>query len=364
MAGPVQPVILAGGGGTRLWPASQKDNPKQFLSLDSQISMLQQSALRFMDRSGHSRPFVICSAEHRTAVMDHLHQIDCRPSRVVLEPLGRSTAPAAAVASILLAEKDPQALVLIAPADHIIRDAASLHSAVENGIRPAIDGMLVTFGIKPDRPETGYGYIEQGSPLDGSPGCFAVNMFTEKPDEATATRLIETGDHLWNSGIFLFRADSFLEELKAHEPDVLAACQRALDASETSAEFVSLDKAAFETCPRISIDHAVMERTKRAAVVPVQMHWSDVGSWASLWQIQDKNDDGNVISGPAVSVDTSNSYVRSDGPLVATIGLEGMVVVATKDAVVVCPMDRAQDVGRISDLIRSEAELDSKQSPL
>ncbi len=355
MAGPVQPVILAGGGGTRLWPASRWDSPKQFLSLNSQFSMLQQTALRFMDGADHPQPWVICSAEHRTAVIEHLRQIDCSPSRVVLEPFGRSTAPAAAIAAILLAEKDPQALLLLAPADHVIQDAPAFHLAVQNGIGPAADGMLVTFGMKPERPETGFGYIEQGSALGEFAGCYAVNRFTEKPDMATARRLIEAGNHVWNSGIFLFRADSFLAELEAHEPTVLAACRRAIDTGDADAECLSLGGSAFEDCPAISIDHAVMERTKRAVVVPVQMDWSDVGSWASLWQIQDKDHKGNVISGPTVSIDSSNSYVRSDGPLVATIGLEGMVVVVTKDAVLVCPMERAQEVGLITDLINSEA---------
>lgn len=356
MAVPILPVILAGGGGTRLWPSSRMDNPKQFLSLNSQFSMLQQTVLRLEEGTAPTQPMVICSAKHRTAVMAHLRQIDCSPSCVVLEPFGRSTAPAAAVAAMLQVENDPRALLLLAPADHIIRDTPALHSAIQKGIGPAIDGMLVTFGMKPERPETGFGYIEQGGALKAYPGCNAVERFKEKPDEPTARQLIATGNHVWNSGIFLFRADSFLEELKVHEPAVFTACRRALDAGEIDAECLFLDRSAFEACPAISIDFAVMERTERAVVVPVQMGWSDVGSWASLWQIQDKDDNGNVASGSTVSVDTSNSYVRSDGPMVATIGLEGMVVVATKDAVLVCPMERAQDVGLIADMIGTKED--------
>lgn len=354
MAATILPVVLSGGSGTRLWPASRRDHPKQFLSLDSGFSMLQQTVLRVMDGADRSDPLVICSAGHRTAIAEQLRRIDCTPSRIVLEPFGRNTGPAAAIAAILQVERDPRALLLLLPADHVIRDPAALRLAIEAGTGAAADGMMVTFGIMPERPETGFGYIEQGDAMEDFPGCYEVNAFIEKPDEPMARRLISTGNHVWNSGMFLFRADRLLAELEAYEPAVVAACREALDTGDSQAEYLTLGKSAFESCPAISIDHAVMERTKNAAVVPADMGWSDVGSWASLWQVQDRDDRGNVVAGATVSLDTSNSYVRSDGPLVATIGIDGMVVVATKDAVLVCPLERAQEVRLIVEKMSTE----------
>lgn len=351
----IHPLILSGGSGTRLWPLSSRDRPKQFLPLLSNRSMLEETVLRFSDSPAYAAPTIVCGADQEAIVRDHLIRADCVPSRIVLEPMARGTAPAAAVAAMLLSESDREGLLLVLPADHAVRDLQALHEAIGRGAEAARAGYLVALGIGPDRAETGYGYIRPGQVLEACPGCHAIDGFVEKPDLETARTLVSEGRHLWNGGMFLFRVDRLLEELEAYEPEVLTACREAIAGSGGEAGSITLDPTGLEACPTISLDHAVMERTTKGAVVAVDMGWSDIGSWEALWQLRDHDGEGNAVSGPAVSIDTVDSYLVSAGPMVATIGLEGYVVVATKEAVLVCPMDRVQEVNTLVARLREKS---------
>jgi mannose-1-phosphate guanylyltransferase/mannose-6-phosphate isomerase len=356
----ISPVILSGGSGTRLWPMSRTHYPKQFLPLVGDNSLLQQAALRVPQDAGFAAPLVIANEEHRFLIAEQLREIDVAPQALLLEPVGRNTAPAVCVAALYLAERAPAALMLVTPSDHRIDDVPAFLSAVERAAAAARAGFLVTFGVTPERAETGYGYIERGKKLGDIDGAFAVARFVEKPDAATAERYVKSGDFFWNSGIFLFPAALYLSELERLRPEILAACRRALAEARSDDDFVRLDKAAFADCPADSIDYAVMEHTARAAVVPVTMGWSDLGSWDALWESAAKDADGNALTGNVLAEDTRNSYIRSEAGLVAALGVEDMVVVATQDAVMLAPRDRAQDVrslvARLVKDERSEAE--------
>jgi mannose-1-phosphate guanylyltransferase / mannose-6-phosphate isomerase len=341
------PVILSGGSGTRLWPMSRTLYPKQLLRLIGKDSLLQQTVRRVADLRRFAPPLLVANEEHRFIVAEQLREINAKAQALLLEPIGRNTAPAACVAALVLAEREPEALMLLLPSDHIIADEAAFAVAIERAAAAARAGVLVTFGITPERPETGYGYIRRGEPIDGVTGVFRVAEFVEKPALDIAQRYVASGRHFWNGGMFLFPAGLFLAELERARPEIVASCKEALTRARRDDDFIRLDKDAFEVCPADSIDYAVMERTARAAVVPASMGWSDVGSWDALWEISDKDAAGNAILGNVVAEDTRNCYLRSEAGLVAAIGIEDLVVVATADALMLAPRDRTQEVRRL-----------------
>ncbi|WP_299392797.1 mannose-1-phosphate guanylyltransferase/mannose-6-phosphate isomerase [Pelagibius sp.] len=337
IASKLHPVVLSGGSGERLWPLSRPQHPKQLLSLISERSMLQETVERIAGLDGCAPPLVVASAEHRFLVADQLQQLGLTSKRIVLEPCGRNTAPAAAVAALVLTAEDPEAVMVLMPADHAVRDRAAFLSALELA-REAVAEGFVTFGIRPTRAETGYGYIKRGPALSEAPGLFRVESFVEKPDLATAETYLASGQYLWNSGIFVFSAARYLKELARQRPDILQACRKALEAGTRDQDFIRLDAAVFDTCPSESIDYAVMEKAARVVVIPSDMGWSDVGAWNALWEIAEKDDAANAVLGNCLIQDVQGSYLRSeDGRLVAAIGLADMVVISTKDAVLVAP---------------------------
>ncbi len=339
------PVILSGGNGSRLWPLSRASHPKQFLPLTGQRTMLQMTAERVGGLPGIEPPLVVCNQDHRFLVAEQLRELGVDPSDIILEPCGRNTAPA--IASAALA-KDPDALLLVLPADHLIPDNAAFHAAVEHARPVALDGALVTFGIVPTHPETGYGYIRATQPGGPSP----VAEFVEKPDTATAESYLADGRYYWNSGIFLFKASRILEELERHRPGLVDRCRRAFESARRDLDFVRLDAENFAACEGISIDYAVMERTDAAHVVPLNAGWSDLGSWAALQTAAQPDSDGNVLLGDVLAEATSGCYVRSEGRLVATVGIEDCIVVETPDAVLVANRNRSQDVKRIVERLK------------
>lgn len=348
---PVYPVILCGGSGTRLWPLSRAAYPKQLLRLVGDETMVQDTVRRF-SAAGLAPPLLICNEAHRFILAEQLRQIDHSPKRIVLEPVGRNTAPAAAVAALMLAKDGADALMLITPADHVVADAAGLQAAIAEARPLAEAGHLVTFGITPNAPETGYGYIQQGAPIGGGRSC-AVARFVEKPDLSRAREFIATGQYLWNSGMFLFSAARYLAELERRRPDMLVACRAALTEAEAEQDFLRLAEAPFAAITGESIDYAVMESCEQAAVMPIDVGWSDVGSWQALWQAGAQDSSENLIEGDVIALDCNASYIRSDGPLVAALGLDNIAVVATKDAILVAPMDKAEAV---RDVVRQLSE--------
>jgi mannose-1-phosphate guanylyltransferase/mannose-6-phosphate isomerase len=343
----IHPVILSGGAGTRLWPLSRTLYPKQLLSLVGHRSLLQETALRIAGRAGFAAPLLVANEEHRFIIAEQLREAAVAPAAIVLEPAGRNTAPAAAVAALRLAAEAPDALMLVMPSDHTIADAEAFHAAIRQARGAAAAGFLVSFGITPERAETGYGYIAKGAALPGCPGAFEIAGFVEKPDEAHAERYVAGGGHFWNSGIFLFPAALYLAELERLRPDMVAACRMAVAAAQADADFIRLGKDEFAACPADSIDYAVMEHTRCAAMVPVDMGWSDLGSWDALWQISDKDGQGNSVAGNVVAEEIRNCYLRSEAGLVAAIGVNDLVVVATDDAVMVAPRNRTQEVRKL-----------------
>jgi mannose-1-phosphate guanylyltransferase/mannose-6-phosphate isomerase len=345
--GMIHPVILSGGSGTRLWPMSRSLYPKQLLALTGERTLLQETVLRVAGDAGFARPLVIANEEHRFIIAEQLRAVGIMPEALILEPVGRNTAPAATIAALRLAAAEPDALMLVMPSDHAIGDAAAFRAVVGRAAAAAGSGRLVTFGIAPERAETGYGYIAKGPPLAGADGAFAVAAFVEKPDPATAERYVASGDYFWNSGIFLFPAALYLAEIERLCPAMLDACRRALAGAGADSDFIRLDKAALADCPADSIDYAVMEHTAHAAVVPVTMGWSDLGSWDALWEIGSKDACGNALVGNVVAEDIGNCYLRSEAGLVAAIGVNDLVVVATDDAVMVAPRNRTQEVKRL-----------------
>jgi mannose-1-phosphate guanylyltransferase/mannose-6-phosphate isomerase len=343
----IHPVILSGGSGTRLWPMSRSFYPKQLLPLVGEHSLLQQAALRVAGAPGFARPLCIANEEHRFIIAEQLREIGVAAEGLLLEPVGRNTAPAACIAALTLAEAEPDALMLLMPSDHTIKDRGAFLAAVETAAAAARAGHLVTFGIHPERAETGYGYIERGAALSYAEGAFTVARFVEKPDPETAERYVAAGDFFWNSGIFLFPAALYLSEVERLRPEMLEACRQALSAARRDDDFIRLDKQAFAGCPSDSIDYTVMEHTERAVVVPVSMGWSDLGSWDALWDMAEKDAAGNALVGNVIAEDAKNCYLRSEAGLVAVLGIEDMVVVATDDAVMLAPRNRAQDVRRL-----------------
>ena len=341
------PVLLSGGTGSRLWPLSRETCPKQLLSLLGEKTLLQQTALRVADRSQFAAPMVIANAEHRFAIGEQLRAVGISDSTVVLEPFGRNTAPAVAIAALLASETDPEAVILAMPVDHWVRDHAAFGAAVATGLTAACHGRFVLFGQRPTAPATRFGYIRAGEGFASIPDVCDVVSFVEKPDLVMVERLLACDQQLWNSGIFLLPARAFIEELETFAPDVLAACRRSLAASTRDLDFLRLEESGFETCPSISIDYAVMEKTDRAVVVRAAFDWDDIGSWSALWSISDKDRSGNVAIGDVVLEDACGCYVRGEGPLVAALGVEDLVITATPDVVLVTTRERDQDVGRL-----------------
>jgi mannose-1-phosphate guanylyltransferase/mannose-6-phosphate isomerase len=337
----VFPVILSGGAGTRLWPLSREMYPKQLLALTSRYSMLQETALRLAGISGARKPLVVCNEAHRFTVAEQLRALGTEASAILLEPTGRNTAPAVALAALKALELDADATIVIAPADHVIRDARAFQQAADVAVRLAAEGKLVTFGIVAHAPETGYGYIRRG---DGLGPAYPVAEFIEKPPLDVAVAFVASGDYFWNSGMFVFKAARYLTELAAFAPDILEASTAAYRAAKTDLDFVRIDKAGFDACRSESIDYAVMEKTRDAVVLPLDAGWSDVGSWSSLFDALPSDEDGNVLQGDVLVHDTHDCFVHSTSRLVAAVGMDDHIIVETKDAILVAPKDRVQDV--------------------
>jgi mannose-1-phosphate guanylyltransferase/mannose-6-phosphate isomerase len=348
----IVPVILSGGSGTRLWPVSRESFPKQLWPLLSDRTLLQETAQRATG-DGFAPPVIVCNQDHRFLIAEQLRAVGISDARIVLEPVGRNSAPAIAAAAMLVAEDDPDAILWMLAADHDITDTAALHRGFAAAAAAARAGRVVTFGMRPTAAESGYGYIELGAPLDDAPGAFAVARFIEKPDPATAARLVGDQRHLWNSGMFVFTARTLLNEMKTHAPDVLRAVRRAVTERREDLDFIRLGVAAFSDSPSISLDYAVAERTARAAVVPADIGWSDVGSWGALWELGHKDPNGNVAVGDVLLEAARNCYVRSDGMVAAVVGLEDAVVVVTEDAVLAMHRNHAQDVKLVVDRLKA-----------
>jgi len=355
------PVILSGGVGSRLWPLSREFYPKQLLALLGEQTMLQNTMLRLQGLADMSPPLIVCNEVHRFLVAEQLRVMGCNPMHIILEPIGRNTAPAVAIAALAAQARDAEALLLVLPADHLIEAAETFCQVVTAGIQAAQNHQLVTFGVVPNHPETGYGYIKAASVTTG---IAPVSQFVEKPDLATAERYVQSGDYYWNSGMFLFRAATYLAELQKFAPDMFNACQHAYQHAEHDRDFLRLDKAAFSACPSDSIDYAVMEKTDAASVLPLDAGWSDVGSWSSLWAVSEKDAQENVCLGDVLTSDTTGCYLRAEHRLLATVGLHNHIVVETADAVMVAHRDRVQDIKKIVAQLkadkRQEADLHRK----
>ena len=351
----IYPVILSGGAGTRLWPLSRAVLPKQLLPLVSDKTMLQETVLRVADWPELMAPVVVCGNEHRFLVAEQLREIGVAPLGILLEPSGRNTAPAVAAAAHFLAAIDPGAIMLVLPADHVIERPEVFAAAVRRAALMAEEGALATFGIVPTGPETGYGYIRRGAAVDGSDGCYRVDRFVEKPDRATAQDFLRDGGYYWNSGMFLFRAERFLAELTRLRPDIARATEAAVRLGYSDLDFCRLHEDSFNACPSDSIDYAVMEHTERAVVVPADIGWSDVGSWSALWEVQQRDADGNSQRGDVYLDGVSNSLVRAESRIVAVIGVQDLVIVETRDAVLIAHKDQVQRVKQVVEHLKSKA---------
>jgi mannose-1-phosphate guanylyltransferase/mannose-6-phosphate isomerase len=351
----IYPVILSGGAGTRLWPLSRAVMPKQLLPLVTDKTMLQETALRVRGWPGVTAPLVVCGNEHRFLVAEQLRDVGITPHGIMLEPAGRNTAPAVAAAAQFLLAQDPDAVMLVLPADHVIEKNEAFRLAVERAAKLVESGSLATFGVVPSAPETGYGYIRRGEPLPGCDDCFKIERFVEKPDRNTAEGFVADGGFYWNSGMFMFRADRFLAEISAHAPDIAKAAGAAVNEAYRDLDFCRLDEAAFAASPSDSIDYAVMEHTRDGVVVSSDIGWSDVGSWTALADVQQHDANGNVQRGDVYLDNTSNTLVRAESRIVAVVGVQDLVVVETPDAVLVAHKDQVQRVKNIVEHLKGQA---------
>lgn len=359
----IYPVILSGGAGSRLWPLSRSKYPKQFLPLLGKKSLFVQALERVGESYGFGKPLVVANEHHRFIVNEQAAKAEIELQSVILEPVGRNTAPAVALAAIKAAEHDPDALLLFLASDHVILDAPGFHKAVNAAACAAKKGYLVCFGMTPTRPETGYGYIAQGAKIEGAKGACVIEAFKEKPDSDTAAGYLKAGNYSWNSGMFMFAASTILSEFEKHQPEMLAATRNALSAAEPDLNFLRLGEAEFKAVPADSIDYAIMEKTDRAAVVPAEFGWSDVGSFSALADVQDADTNGNVAVGDVLMEDTKNCFIHGDGYLVSTVGVENLIIAATDDAVMVAKKGKDQDVKKLVETLkaqkRPEADLHS-----
>ncbi len=356
------PVILCGGTGTRLWPLSRASYPKQYWALAGQgeETLLQQTQQRLEGIANVQPPLLICNEDHRFIVAEQMRQIGVDPSAILLEPVGRNTAPAVAIAALQAMAAGDDPLLLVLAADHVIREGAAFRQTVQAGVSAAEAGQLVTFGIVPTAPETGYGYIEAAQPLGDAGTPVPIARFVEKPDRTTAEGFLATGRFTWNSGMFLFKASVILAELERLAPEVVQACRSGLAQGGSDLNFQRLEKDAFAQCPNVAIDVAVMEKTDRGAVLPLQAGWSDVGSWSALWETADQDEQGNVLRGRVISENSRNCYLRSEHRLVVGLGVEDLVVVETNDVVLVAKRDQAQNVKSIVGLLEQSGAPESK----
>ena len=346
MSPKILPVIMSGGSGTRLWPLSTPKAPKQFHALATPNTMIQETALRLVGEN-FLNPVAICGRGHFDLVTEQLEAISKPAQAIILEPFGRNTAAVAAMAALSCLELAPEALILMVPADHVIGKPDAFYKAILGASETAMD-RIVTFGITPSHAETGFGYIARGAEL--APGIYEIERFLEKPDLETATQYVESGRHVWNAGIFLFSPKVMLEELEVFAPEVLAACRKAYASAERDGTAVRLDEAAFGEVPSISVDYAVMEQTRRSAVMPCEIGWADVGGFAELWRLGDKDDHANHVKGSAIMIDAHNCLVRNDvGPVVAVIGMTDVMVISTPAGILVAPLARAQDVKKAAE---------------
>lgn len=357
------PVILSGGSGTRLWPLSRALKPKQLLALVNETTMIQDTITRLSGINRLSAPVIVCNEEHRFMIAEQMREIDVQPSAIILEPFGRNTAPAVAVSAEFAASLNKDAVLLVLPADHVIQNTGAFHAAIATGYEAAIQNQLVTFGIVPNSPETGYGYIKAGKQT-AIANVHTVERFVEKPDKTKAEAYIAEGHYYWNSGMFMFKASRYLAELGQHNNLMLDASHNALTLAKKDMDFIRLDKHAFEQCPSDSIDYAVMEKTQDAVVIPVDIGWNDIGSWPALCEVSDSDTKGNVVHGDVYMIDTHNSYIRSESRLVTAVGVHDHVIVETADAILVAHKDAAQNVKTIVDQLkkndRSEATIHKK----
>jgi mannose-1-phosphate guanylyltransferase/mannose-6-phosphate isomerase len=348
----IYPVILSGGSGSRLWPMSRTALPKQFLSLVSDKTLFQETLLRLSDLDRLAAPIVVCNVEHRFMAAEQLRDIHITPTAMLLEPEGRNTAPAVAVAAFSAMAQDENATLLVLPADHLIQNVKAFHQAIMSAVKLAEDDKLVTFGITPTSAATGFGYIEQGAALNDGGNAFAVSRFVEKPDAATAQTFLDSGRFYWNSGMFVFKARTYLKELQAHQPAIYEASQRAWQNGRHDLDFCRLDGEAFRASPSDSIDYAVMERTQAAAMVTADLGWNDIGSWDALGDALPTDANGNVIRGDVFAPETRQSYIRAENRMVAAIGVDNLVIVETTDAVLVAHKNYSQSVKKIVEYLK------------
>ena len=350
----IQPVILSGGAGTRLWPLSREMFPKQMLALTSELTLIQETARRTAQANRFAAPVVICNADHRFLIQNQLGAIGQPPQALLIEPIARNTAAALATIALYGAEQDPEQLLLVMPSDHLISQPEAFLAAISAGEKLAQAGHIVTFGITPDRPETGYGYIKQGNAIPNAAG-YAISSFVEKPDRATAEAYIREGTYLWNGGLFFAKASVLLAEFRLHAPDILEAATQALQQAKREGGVIALAEAPLRTCPAKPFDKAVMEKTSHGAVVPVSMGWSDIGTWNALWLASAKDENGNALIGPALRcMDSHNCYIRSEKTLTAVIGAQDMAVIVTDDAVLVAPRERVAETGKLVEQMKAD----------
>lgn len=352
----IVPVILAGGSGTRLWPLSREMYPKQLINIIGEKTMLQETLARLSGLEDIGNPIVICNDNHRFMVAEQLREIKITAESILLEPVGRNTAPALAIAALRMLSQGLDPLLLVLPADHIIKDVPVFHDALSSGESFSKAGYLITFGIVPEFAETGYGYIRKGDQLNGSGNTEVVKIaeFVEKPDKKTAEAYVKSGFYCWNSGMFMFKASHVIKALKKYAPEIVDACERALHSGKEDLDFFRLDAEAFETCPSESIDYALMEKTDRGAMVSLRAGWDDLGSWAALWKAGEKDQNGNVTQGDVLTHDVKNSYLKATHRMIAAVGLENHIVIETSDAVLISPLDRVQEVKQLVDQLRSD----------